>query len=77
MIWCKWLNTVLKEKYKYAFIDLWLINSSHINQRKQITYHSIISFILKNIKYSLLFLLSILYFFIKLYQYSKNCLTSN
>ena len=38
-------------KYKHELIDLCVINSSHINQRWSITYHSIISFILKNKKY--------------------------
>ena len=51
MILCKWFIQFRINKYKHELIDLCLINSSHINQRWSIAYHSIVSFILKNKKY--------------------------
>ena len=48
MILFKWFIQFRYNKYKHELIDLCLINSAHINQRWSITYHSIISFILKN-----------------------------
>ena len=51
MILCKLFIQFRNNKYKHELIDLCLIKSSHINQRWSITYHSIVSFILKNKKY--------------------------
>ena len=51
MILCKLFIQFRNNKYKHELIDFCLIKSSHINQRWSITYHSIVSFILKNKKY--------------------------
>ena len=50
MILFELYNTIRRDKYTYALIDSYLTNYAHINQRRSISYHSIISSILKNIE---------------------------
>ena len=46
MILWRLFNTVSKARYKYVLVDSCIINYANINQRRQISYHSIISCIL-------------------------------